>query len=95
MMADCRAAISARLNRRRFLASGVGLLGAVVVPEFVAGPVGGSTSAPDATATTGTTRSRTTEERRLIAALARLEGRPLTGQEANLAIDRARWFGEL
>jgi hypothetical protein len=31
----------------------------------------------------------------LIDDLAGLKGRPLTTQEANLAIDRARWFGEL
>lgn len=38
--------------------------------------------------------ARTPEERQ-IDDLARLRGRPLTEQEANLAIDRARWFGEL
>ena len=77
------------MNRRRFLASGVGLFGAAVVPEFVAVPVGRSMSAPDVAATTGAKRSWTSEERQLIAALERLEGRPLTEQEANLAVQRA------
>ncbi len=38
---------------------------------------------------------RTSEEQRLVDDLARLGGRPLTEQEANLAIDQARAFGEL
>ncbi|HEV2283576.1 MAG TPA: hypothetical protein VGX75_14430 [bacterium] len=94
-MAGYKTATPARLNRRRFLSSGVGLLGAAVVPEFIAVPVGGSTSAPDVAATTGAKRSWTSEERQLIAALARLEGRPLTEQGANLAVEQAKWFGEL
>ena len=38
---------------------------------------------------------RTPEERRVIAARARLEGRLPTEQEADLAVAQARWFSEL
>ena len=47
---------------------------------------------PDATATE---QQRTTEERKLIRNLERIEGRKLTEQEINLSLDQARAIGEL
>ncbi len=40
-------------------------------------------------------RDRTPEEREFIADMERLEGRPLTPQEANVAIAQARMIGHL
>ena len=67
----------------------------LTIGDIGTGPFGGSRSHADVTATNGTTLPRTPEEDQLMDDLARLQGRPLTEEEANLAIVQARAFGEL
>jgi hypothetical protein len=73
----------------------VGLFALLAMGDFGAVPFGGSRSHADVTATNGTTPPRTPEEQQLVDDLARLSAKPLTEQEASLAIAQARAFGEL
>jgi hypothetical protein len=59
------------------------------------GAGGAGQNEPTDTTMTGTRRPRTPEEQRLIDDLGSLFGKPLTVQEVNLAIDQARWLGDL
>jgi len=47
------------------------------------------------TTPTGTKPQRTPEEQQLIEHLGRLEGHPLTEQEANFAVEQAKWMDSL
>jgi hypothetical protein len=94
-MVEQETALLPRSNRWRFLARCVGLLALLTMGDFGKVPFRGSTSNADVTATNGTTPRRTREEQQLVDDLGRLSGKPLTEQEANLAIAQARAFGEL